>query len=184
MVQRLQRRTLRLLLVSRRDESQRMWSEYAKHNGVRIRSTIAAIRSELSNPPLLDDETWNTDHDGFTIGQVKYIDFDRPDIYETLCESLSSVVPMFRKRGGVEGFEHEREYRLVLRAGSSSSRAAKTTDDCGVHIPVSLQNLINEVRCDPTADLAFLANIKSLLADYGLSIPVIRSSLSPSVDGV
>jgi hypothetical protein len=107
--------------------------------------------------------------DGFTLGKIKYIDFDNIDVYEVLGEGPSNTVPAFRKR---DGCVKENEFRAILRPGSASGEAARARGDMHVFVPVRLENLVQEIRFAPVNNPTLESNIKKLLADNGLSIPV------------
>jgi hypothetical protein len=175
------------------DETPEMWGEYAEGYGVRISSTVGALAAELSFPPLplpvpydpkLVEWAERTDavlaevddrpQDGFTLGKIRYIDFENIDVYEILGEGPSNTVPAFRKR---DGYVKENEFRAILRPGSASGEAARVGGDMHVFIPVRLQNLIHEIRFAPVNDPTLEGNIKKILADKGLRIPVNRALL-------
>jgi hypothetical protein len=175
------------------DETPEMWREYAEGNGVRISSTVAALAGELSNPTLPPAAPYEQKYldwaaktgaqladadpppqDSFTIGKIKYIDFDNIDAYEVLGEGPSNAVPAFRKRGG---YVKENELRAILRPGSASGEAARTRGDAHVWVPVRLQNLIQEIRFAPADEPAMEKSILDLLAANGLNIPVSPAAL-------
>jgi hypothetical protein len=174
-------------------ETPAMWRDYAGGFGVRISSTVGALTTELSYPPLPPTEPYeqkNVDwaektgaklaevderpQDGFTLGKIKYIDFDKVDVHEVLGEGPSNTVPAFRKR---DGYVSENELRAILRPASKSGDDARARGDVHVFIPVRLQNLILEVRFAPVDEANLESNIKKLLADNGLSIPVNSAAL-------
>ncbi len=151
-----------------REETQDMWREYAEGYGVRISSTVGALTNELSNPPLPPVEPYDQkdiewakkmsaelaevddrQQDGFTLGSVRYIDWNSIDVHETLSEGPSNVVPVFRKQNG---YVNEREFRAILRAGSASGADARKRGDRHVFVEVRLENLIQEIRFAPVDD--------------------------------
>ena len=175
------------------DETPEMWKEYAEGHGVRISSTVGALTAELSSPALppqppsdpnltrwaqqaggqlaeLDERS----QDGFTLGKIKYIDFDNIDVYEVLGEGPSNTVPAFRKRSG---YVNEHEFRAILRPGSISGETASARGDMHAFVPVRLQNLIQEIRFAPVNDAALQRDIEERLTRSGLTIPVPPASL-------
>jgi hypothetical protein len=178
-----------------RDETPEMWSEYAEGYGVRISSTAGALAAELSFPPLpalvpYDPnlvewaektgaqlaEVEDRPQDRFTLGKIKYIDFDNIDVYEVLGEGPSNTVPAFRKR---DGYVKENEFRAILRPGSASGEVARAHGYMHVFVPLRLQNLIQEIRFAPVNDLTLESNVKKFLADNGLNI-----SVNPALLGI
>ncbi|WP_417398209.1 hypothetical protein [Gimesia chilikensis] len=171
-----------------RDETKEMWSEYAESYGVRISCTVDALTTELSIPPLVscysEPVEWaektniqivdDQKQDGFTLGKIKYINFDDINTHDILGEGLSNIIPVFRKR---DGYVNENEFRVVLRPGSASGEAARTCGDMHVFVSVCLQNLIQEIRFAPVNDPILKSNIEDLLAKNGLDIPVNPASL-------
>ena len=174
-------------------ETPEMWRDYAEGHGVRISSTAGAFGAELSFPPLMPTAPYDQKYvewaektgarlaevddrpqDGFTLGKIKYIDFDHIDVHQVLGEGPSNTVPAFRKR---DGYVCESEFRAILRPGSASGDAARTRNDVHVFVPVRLQNLIQEIRFAPVDDADLETNIKSLLADNGLSVEVNPAAL-------
>jgi hypothetical protein len=174
-------------------ETPAMWRDYADGYGVRISSTVGALTTELSFPPLPSPEPYERKYvewaektgaklaevderpqDGFTLGKIKYINFDKIDVHEVLSEGPSNTVPAFRKR---DGYVSESEFRAILRPASKSGDDARARGDVHVFVPVRLQNLIQEIRFAPVDDAPFEGNIKKLLADSGLSIATNPAAL-------
>jgi hypothetical protein len=93
-----------------------------------------------------------------------------------LGEGPSNTVPAFRK---LDGYVKEQEFRALLRRGSVFGDDARGRADVHAFVPVRLQKLIQEIRFAPVNDPDLERNIKKLLADNGLSIPVKRGSPSP-----
>ena len=168
-------------------------TSYAAGRGVRISSTVGALTAELSYPPLPATDPHDPDtaewaekagvklvdmddrpQDGFTLGRIKYIDWDNIDVYEVLGEGPSNTVPAFRKR---DGYVSENEFRVILRPASASGNAARARGDVHVFVPVRLQNLIHEIRFAPVDDSDLEHDIKSLLAENDLSIAVNPAAL-------
>jgi hypothetical protein len=170
------------------DETPEMWRDYAEGYGVRISATAGALAVELSNPPVPAPPPYDPaivamaqkagavladadppPQDGFTLGKIKYIDSAMIDVHQVLGEGPSNTVPAFRK---LDGFVKEHEFRAILRPGSVSGDDARGRGEIHVFVPVRLQNLIQEIRFAPVNDPDLERNIKKLLADNGLSIPV------------
>jgi hypothetical protein len=175
------------------NESPSMWRDYAGSCGIRIQSTVQALVSELSNPPVPPPlpypdaivemarrsgarlaEVDADPQDGFTVGPVRYIDFDRIDVHQVLGEGPSNTVPAFRKRGG---YVAEHEFRSILRPGSASGIEAQGRGADHVDVRVRLQNLIQEVRYAPANYPEVRQHIESLLARHGLDVSVVPSTI-------
>jgi|GEM_PF-3193609 len=174
-------------------ETLAMWQDYAGGYGVRISSTVSALTTELSFPPLPPTEPYEQKYvewaektvatlievddqpqDGFTLGKIKYIDWAKIDVHEVLGEGPSNTVPAFRK---LDGYVKEHEFRAILRPGSVSGDDARGRGEVHVFVPVRLQNLIQEIRFAPVNDPDLQRNINKLLADNCLSIPVNPAAL-------
>jgi hypothetical protein len=170
------------------DETPQMWREYAEGCGVRISTTVGALAAQLSYPPLPPPEPYDPKvvelvekrggrlaevddrpQDGFTLGKIKYIDWNKIDVYEVLSEGPSNTVPAFRK---LDGYVDEHEFRAILRSGSASGTVARRRGDMHVFVLVQLQELIQEVRFAPGNDPKLESDIKNLLASKGLTVPV------------
>jgi hypothetical protein len=172
-------------------ELRHMWDRYAGNYGVRVASTAGRLSDELSHPSLVDAPIpseysgWaarsdvvfhigNTvPHDSFTVGRVRYMNFDTTNVYDLMKEGLSNATPAFRKK---HGFAPENEFRAVLRPASASCVDAKARGDIHVFVPVRVDHLIEEVRFFPADDSAFEQRVRRLLC--GLRVPVVRSSFS------
>jgi hypothetical protein len=153
-------------------ESPKMWSEYAKNSGVRIRSTIESLTTELSIPAPTG--VGENERDGLTVGAVAYIDFDNVDVYSMLSEGPSSVVPAFRKR---HGFTAEHEFRAILRPGSASGELAQAAGLDYVLVPMRPELFIHEIRYAPAADPSLANALSVMLAARDINIPVTPSSI-------
>jgi hypothetical protein len=170
------------------EETPEMWREYAEGYGVRIASAASSLVAELSYPPVpplppydqriveMAQRTGVTiaevderPQDSFVVGRIRYINFDNVDVHELLDEGPSNVVPAFRKRAG---YVRENEFRAVLCPSSASGNAARGCGDVHVFVPIRLQNLIQEIRYAPADDGMLASNIRTLLADNGLNVPV------------
>jgi hypothetical protein len=174
-------------------ESPGMWRDYAGNCGVRIQCSVQALASELSNPPVPLPppypaaivemarrtgaqlaEVDAVPHDGFTLGAVRYIDFNNIDVYQVLGEGPSNTVPAYRKR---DGYVAEHEFRAILRPGSASGMEAQGRGADHVDVRVRLRDLIQEIRYAPANYPEVRQHIESLLARHGLDIPVVPSAI-------
>lgn len=137
------------------NESAGMWQLYMNANeGVAIQTTIAALKQSLeqSKYPIY-------------LGAVSYIDYTNESWGE-----YQPMNPIFHKR---KSFAHEREVRAVIVNPPDIN--AKTTD--GVLIPVQLHTLVKNIFISPKAQPWFKETVKSVSAQYGLSIEPIQSTL-------
>jgi len=184
-------------------ESRFMWVEYTKDDrlaasknrkGVMFRTTVEKVQRELSEPecprPLpappefeayaalgaqFGDDAMNTPpHDGFTVGEVEYIDHGRIDIHQGLTEWLSNTKPMFRK---VNKYVDELEYRAILRPGSPTGKEAWKAGKKGIFVPVRLDRLIDNITFVPVDDPETGEEVRQLASKAGLNVPIGPSSL-------
>ena len=172
------------------DELPHMWATYAGNRGVRVASTVGRLADELSHPPFTEPPVPPeyaalaarpgvvihvgdpVPHDGFTVGRIRYMDFDAAQVYDLMREGLSNVIPAFRKR---HGFAQENEFRAILCPGSQSSIEARRRGDVGILIPVRLDPLMEEVRFFPSGDVAFERRVRDLL--NGVPVSVVPAGL-------
>lgn len=160
-----------------------MWDEYAggPRDGVMFKTTVGRLKGELSNPPYQgpspNPDVESHPCDGFTVGVVDYFDDQGVDLYEEMSEELSNIRHVFRKRR--RPFEREREYRVALRAGSTTSEGALRANAQSCLVGVDVANLVTEVRLKPGATAELRDKVQRLLHEHGLhSIPVLDSSIS------
>jgi hypothetical protein len=172
------------------DELPHMWTTYAGNCGVRVASTVGRLADELSHPPVADPPIppeyaslaarpgvvihvgEPVPHDGFTVGRIRYMDFDAAQAYELMQEGVSNVVPAFRKR---HGFAPENEFRAILCPGSQSSMDAQARGDISVYVPLRLERLIEEVRFFPAGDARHEQRVRDLLSS--VATPVVPARL-------
>jgi hypothetical protein len=174
-------------------ESNKMWKEYANNYGVMIRTTVGALREELSFPPLpaatpypadivaMAEETGTAladasppPQDGFTVGVVDYVDLTSVDVYDLMAEGLSNTTPMFRKG---KDYIDELEYRAIMRPGSATGETATSSGQAGARIPVRLDRLLKDVWFTPADDTALAYKIEQVLSQAALKVSVRPSAL-------
>jgi hypothetical protein len=179
-----------------------MWEEYTKdygpeasrgRKGVMFRTTAEKVQRELSEPALpssalppefrpyaalgveLGDTAMNPPrHDGFTFGEVEYIEHDTIDVHQQMQRWLSNTTPMFRK---INKYIDELEYRAILRPGSLTGEKARKADKKGALIPVRLHLLIDNITFAPIDDPELEKEVRQLASKAGLNVPVTPSSL-------
>ena len=143
-----------------------MWSLYAKTN-----EAIAIQSSYQLLCDCLPAEAF--------VGKVRYIDYDHDWIPEN-----NTMYPFVHKR---RSFEHERELRALIQSFPPAAASDEGTlvmpvglpnPDYGRLIPVSLEALVDRVYVAPAAPSWFSALVENVTAKYGLSRPVISSSLA------
>jgi hypothetical protein len=113
-------------------------------------------------------------HDGFTVGEVEYIDHNPIDVYQELKAGLSNTRPIFRK---INKYVDEREYRAILHPGSSTGEEARKADKQGIFIPVRLDRLIDNITFAPVDDPELEEEVRQLASKAGLNVPIGSSSL-------
>jgi hypothetical protein len=129
-----------------------MWDRYAggPSGGVMFKTSVGRLCTVLSSPPYqgpssnLDIESHPCD--GLTVGVVDYFNDESIDLYAEMSRPISSIRHVFRKRRAP--FEREREYRVALRPGSTSSNSAFEANSESCFVEVDIANLITEIVID------------------------------------
>lgn len=160
-----------------------MWDHYAGglKDGVMLKTTVGRLKTELSSPPysgpsqILDIKA--NPCDGFTVGVVDYFDDAGIDRHEEMRRGLSNIRHVFRKRRAP--FEIEKEYRVALRTGATTSNSAFDANADSCLVKVNVANLITEIRLKPGANPEYREKVEALLFTNDLdSIPLLHSSIS------
>jgi len=145
-------------------ESAAMWKLYAQTNeAVTIQSTYSLLHS------LLPKNTY--------VGIVKYINYQT----EWLPEG-NALYPYVHKR---KSFDHEQELRAVITNsptktstdGKSKSFNYIPNPESGRLIPIDIPALVQNIYVAPTSPRWFRQLVKSVIAKYGLSIPISESTI-------
>jgi len=173
-------------------ETHAMWHDYAGDCGVRIQTTVGALREELGHPAFVSPAVYSPEelawaercqaalvdcddppHDAFTTGLVDYIDFIKVHTHKLMKQGPSNVAPAFWKQGRHAG---DHEYRAILRTGSVSGRTTRSPDQKSAHVPVRLARLVHEIRYAPATD-NMTQCLSRLLSRYGFSLPCKPTTL-------
>lgn len=139
-------------------ESSRMWTEYAGHDGVAVRSTVKALSEAFDR---CGEEPFPQ------MGLVKYVDFATYDGLE-IHELHKDFNLDFLKD---QRFQHEQEVRIATlnlwqpHAG-------------GILWPARLETMIHEVVLPPGATTTDKERIQALLGARNLRMPVVNSRLA------
>jgi hypothetical protein len=133
------------------DDSAAMWSLYSGRAGVAIKSTIGRLRRCLSTAPGPP-----------SIGLVRYVDYTKVTINEV---GGYPVAHLKRK-----SFDHEHELRASLIRNISEATP-------GIHVPIDLDSLIEEIVVEPKADDWVTAVVSNVVKKYGFAFKVRRSDL-------
>jgi len=140
-------------------ESAGMWKLYAKTNeAIAIRSSFFRLANEL------DDKTY--------VGVVEYIDFDHDWVPEG-----NTFYPYVHKR---RSFSHEQEVRaLFVKWPIKDNRFdyEAVPPNGGLEQRVNVQELVESVYVAPTCPSWFKVLVEKVCRRYGLSKPVVQSSL-------
>lgn len=140
-------------------ESAGMWKIYAKTNeAIAIRSSFARLAREL------DEKTY--------LGVVEYIDFENDWVPEG-----NTFFPFVHKR---RSFSHEQEVRALfsewpVKEGGFDYEAIPPSG--GLERKVNIHELIESVYVAPTGPAWFKTLVEQVCRRYGLTTPVIQSSL-------
>jgi hypothetical protein len=156
-------------------ESAAMWRLYLKADeGIAVRSTFRRLC-----------ESFQDAEPEIFVGLVQYVDYDLDPMPEG-----NSLWPFVHKR---KSFEHEREIRAVIQDGEifkqvrrfeASAPLDRALDPSieppprGLSIPVRLHTLIERIYVPPTASDWLNNLVKSVTDKYGVTAPVLHSSLA------
>ncbi|WP_394842273.1 hypothetical protein LZC95_34995 [Pendulispora brunnea] len=133
-------------------ESAAMWRIYLNgEEGLAVRSTVRQLAAALSN----GTET-------FYLGAVRYLDYKKEPVPKG-----HELLPFFCKR---KSFDYEREVRALWQSDVRSA-------EVGRYFNTSLDHLIEEVVVSPTAERWFEELVHSVTEKYGLSLPIVSSSM-------
>lgn len=158
-------------------ESAAMWKLYLKSDeGIAIKTTVGAFKKSLSGYRMIRALGPRTEEIPIFIGRVKYIDYENDFI-----SSNNTLNYIMHKR---LSFAHEHELRAVIwymdliwDKVKQCGRLSDTPPAFGMSVDVDLTQLVERVYVAPSMQLWFVELIRSILARYGLSVPVIRSNL-------
>lgn len=155
-------------------ESYAMWKLYSKEqNGILIKSTYENIFKALDQ---------NVDYN-FTMSRVFYLNYESDHMYKGVEEmynlteerkkslfSLCITDPFLQKR---KHFEHEKEYRIILKKHNHQSIA----EEKGIFVNINLNVLIDEIILSPNCDTEFENKVKSTLSKFGIEKKILRSKI-------
>lgn len=131
-------------------ESAAMWKLYAMtHESVAISTTYDKLVKTLSSDVY--------------IGLVEYIDYET----STIPEGNTFWPFMFKRLS----FKHESEVRAVIQTSEHQEHPV-------IPEPIDINELISEIYVSPNAPHWYFELIKSVAKTYGLSSPILQSSLS------
>lgn len=146
-------------------ESAAMWAQYLKSDeGIAIQSTYRRL-ADAFDPSDRGVMIY--------IGNVIYIDYDKDNF-----DFTNTLTPATHKRAS---FRHEQEIRAIA-VGLDKNRDGIVWDlrdfpESGIDVAVSVEKLISAVYVAPGSPVWFKASVESVITKYGLSVPIISSSL-------
>jgi hypothetical protein len=144
----------------RERESATMWKSYTSGNeGIAVRSTVGRLKACFRET----EGTITSDASVF-VGQVKYLDYDRE-----VLDVSNGFIPLLRKRSF---FSDEKEVRAVISTHLLSEFFLQGMH--GVHVPIDLDALIEEVFIDPVANDWFVDLVRSIV---GERFSIVKSSI-------
>ncbi|WP_170959949.1 hypothetical protein [Bacillus cereus] len=146
------------------NESDAMWKLYFKSDvEIAIQSTFNHLCNSFSNV-----------EEGICIGKVNYIDYE----IDGMHNNRHILSPFVYKR---KEFAHERELRAVMMKFPHYETVHdynRKSFDCGVHVRVNLEELIDTIYIAPTAPAWTVELVKLMLIKYELGHKkVLQSSL-------
>jgi hypothetical protein len=140
-------------------ESAAMWKLYLKSNeGVAIRSDSNTLGTVLEHSSL-----------AISISMVQYIDYDY-----IIIPFSNTFFPFVHKR---LSFAHESELRAIIWAILDVNRPQIQDGATSVSIEVTVEELVKSVRVSPTAPKWFGQLVEQVAQRYGLTAPIVRSTL-------
>jgi hypothetical protein len=142
-------------------ESAAMWELYLKSDeGIAIQSTVRKLKDSFKNTK-----------EDISIGKIKYIDYKK----DTIAESLrgSPMGPYFFKR---KSFAHEQELRALYT--SLSEPYKEEPNPPGLYIKIDIDTLIDNVYVSPMAEQWFYDLVTSVVKKFNVSKNVKQSSIS------
>lgn len=144
-------------------ESAAMWDLYCKRAGVAITTTAKRLRDALPS----------TGWENRVVGRVQYIDFSRlPKAFRPVGQNMMSPFFFFKRKS----FEHEREVRLLERAGTWEKDFADSP--AFIRLKVDLATLIQTVWVAPTDPEGILPAVQALVKKFlPASMKVVTSRL-------
>lgn len=148
-------------------ESAAMWKQYSsEEDGIAIKTSPKRLENALE-----------IDSNNYRIGNIDYINYKRGKIPDD-----DLVAQFFHKR---KSFEHESEYRIIYsdpneKIPDEDGLSGDQIDGYfsnGVEVPVDLDELIEEVRISPAADLSFKFKIELETRVQGYDFPINQSDM-------
>ena len=144
-------------------ENALMWKSYAANNsGIMIKSDYTKIIDALKITELQVQTSF-----------VKYADYDK----DRTIDFGNGLHPMIYKR---QFFSDENEIRLIHQVSNERWIHDWGNEESqeGIYVKINLEELIGELRIAPLAPNWYLDVVKSVCEKFGLSKPVLRSSLA------
>lgn len=136
------------------EESAAMWKIYTHNNeGIAIQSTIKRLIDCFSETAM-----------DIYIGKIEYIDYKKDSF-----KDLNTLHPFLFKR---KSFEHEKEIRAIIH-----DPKPEIIIDNGVHIPVILEKLIDNIYLSPNSLKWFRDLVETMLIKYNITKKIILSDL-------
>lgn len=138
-----------------------LWERFAQGTyGCAIKTDFQTLRSCFKN------------EENFSIGRVKYIDYDTDVIPEG-----NIYYPFMYKH---KNFEAESEIRVIINAWPRDSNCIDITQEIcevGKYYNVDCAVLMKEIIVSPKAEYWFVELVETLVSRYGLNVPVNQSKL-------
>lgn len=142
-------------------ESAALWDQYGNSRGLAVRSTIGRLKRACNRGPQ------------YFVGRVRYLNYAQPG--PTL--NFGNVFPpAFLKRSS---FEHEQEVRVLMwdLPCDSQGKVDWSTAKEYQELPVVLEELIESIYISPECPQWHVEPINQLLQEFGVNVPVQRSTL-------
>lgn len=145
-------------------ESEAMWKLYSdSQKGVAIQTTLKSLIDSI------DDEK----EDRIYFSEIKYIDYDNPDLQPQDCVVNGNIGPLLKRKS----FEHENEARLYFTPNKNYSKPEESNPK-PEFVKVDTDKLIEKVYISPYAVEPYPSSVECILKIFGIGEDkIIRSSL-------
>lgn len=145
-------------------ESEAMWKLYSdSHKGIAIQTTAESLIESVIDPKA----------DRMFFSEIKYIDFDSPDIKPGDCVVNGNIGPLLKRTA----FQHENEARLYFLPEKQYTNVEEAKPSPEL-IDVDVNKLIHKVFISPYASEPFPSSVRCVLKMFGIpEEKIITSSL-------
>lgn len=147
-------------------ESEAMWRLYSDTNkGVAIQTTLSSLLESITTEKYI------------TLSEVKYIDFNDPNLTARDCVHNGNLVPYLKRNA----FAHENEVRLSISPGVSKENIDDYVPQ-GIRVSVDPAKLIEKIYISPYASQPYPSSVYAIAGKFDLDENIIIKSDLLTVD--